>query len=154
MRVPILTLANGARLLDSNAILAAFYSDQPESPLIPKSKEEMVTMYYWTGVAVGISEMAVSWFIEKLKNEKCSQAVLDDFEAMARGGVTEFDKFIGSRWTITTGLSQADLDMATALDYMSLRLPWDWRKENKNAARYLAAFSERPSFKKTAPPPA
>ena len=155
MRVPVVVFSDGLSVTDSSSIIQLLYEELHRSPLIPKSFEKKAVAANWSGVAVGVCEMMVQYFLEGLRDDKHrSPGALTEYETNIKNSVREFSQFLGAREFIADTLSQADLDMGTALGYLSVRHSWDWKVSYPNVAQYLSQIEKRPSFEKTKPPPA
>jgi glutathione S-transferase len=153
-RVPTLRLADGSVLIESEKILEQFYRAHPGSPLLPAGESEQVSAHFWSGVALGLCERAIEFYMEGLRPEGTRDPdLLGEIRDVATRVLERFDAFIGERATIVPGrLTQADLDVGTALAYLSLRYSPQWRGRYSRASDYLQRLDERPSFQATRPP--
>jgi glutathione S-transferase len=154
-RVPTLQLKSGNILIDSNQILEIFYQKMSESPLRPKSEKDLIIASRWSAVALGICDKCIEFFLETQRPKDLQDtSVFEESNSVIKTAFDSFETFIKERPTILNGsLSQADLDMGSALAYVELRLPWKWKESHPQTARYLASLSDRASFQKTQPPP-
>jgi glutathione S-transferase len=153
-RVPALRLKDGSVLIESEKILGVFYQASPQSPLLPKSEPDRLTAQFWSGVGVGLCDKTVEYYLETLRPEAARDPeLLAEIRDIAARSLERFDAFIAGRETIVPGqLTQADLDMGTALAYFTLRYSAQWKSRYSHAADYLRRLDERPSFQQTRPP--
>lgn len=154
-RVPALALSDGKVLVDSNLILMALYAGC-ETSLIPADRDERCTCYEWSALASGLCEKTVEYYFEKLKPaEKQDAEFFAEYQAILDRILPRFDALIAEReWIAGGSITQADLDMGSALAYLSLRFNKDWMTIYPAASAYLARLEDRPSFQKTKPPAA
>lgn len=154
-RVPTLQLKSGSILIDSNLILQSFY-ENVKSDLKIESPFKQLEVYRWQALAVGVCEKIIEFYLETLRLEdyrdpnvmqeltQISARVLDLIENQL--------KVKNDLYLVGSQLTQADLDMGTALGYMDLRYSTEWKSQFPYAAKYLNYLNERPSFQKTHPP--
>ncbi|MCC6276411.1 MAG: glutathione S-transferase family protein [Oligoflexia bacterium] len=154
-RVPAVQLKSGSVIIDSNSILDAFYRSHQKSELLAHSEREIVLNAQWSGIAVGLYEQAIQYYLETLRPvEKRDLEIMSECEGNVRRTMAEFERFIKGRAFITgSHLSQSDIDMVVAIDYLRLRCPEDWLAATQETGRYGAAIGIRPSFVRTKPPP-
>ena len=154
-RVPTLVLKSGKVVIDSNLILQLLY-ETIQSPLTTTSPEDRLSCSHWSALAYGMSEKIVEYYLETLRPEAAQdQELFDETRGIFRRVLERFEAFIGERDFVAAGkLTQADLDMGTALTYLSLRSPDKWTARYPSTSRYLHKLQERPSFIKTQPPAA
>jgi glutathione S-transferase len=150
-RVPALVLKSGEILIDSHFILGTFYELHKSALLSTNLKDQLLTRH-WSGIAVGLCEKSVEYYLENLRpEEKRDTETLDEISAIFGRVLPLFDAFIANREFIGSKMTQADLDMGTALTYLSLRYSPQWTQNLSHAASYLARMESRPSFQKTVP---
>jgi glutathione S-transferase len=151
-RVPVLVLGDGRRLVDSNQILEVVHAAEPG--LAPRTDAERILCAEWSGLALGIAEKVVQYFLEGLRPESArDEELLTECAQIFERVLGRFEAEIGSRETIGSTLTQADLDMGTALTYLSLRYSSAWRERFPRSRAYLDRLEERASFQRTIPPP-
>ena len=151
-RVPAIRLASGQHLVDSSEILSVFYQTR-ESAWLPKDPAIRLHQSYWSGIALGLFDLIVDYFLEMNRPEPKRDAELlsdTDSHVMRTLGVLEKDL---ARRKPDQALTQADLDLGTALSYLALRYPRDWEAKYPLCVAYRASLEKRPSFIRTAPPP-
>jgi glutathione S-transferase len=155
LRVPALKLSNESVIVDSNAILNLFYSQNDKSPLLPWTEEDLVKQTASSGLAMGICELAVRWHIEGMRPESVRDGdARTEYESNVKRAVKKLAEYLGVGEYFSATFSQSDIDVGTALEYLRLRMPWDWGREFSNLQAYLSRLSQRPSFKATVPPAA
>lgn len=154
-RVPVVLLKGGGMLVDSGAILDAFYEVQP-SKLFSGSLEQRTEIKQWSTLAVGLAEKTVEYFFETLRPEASRDPeLIAEITGIIERVLARAEKVLSSRDSLlTTGLTQADLDLGTALRYLCVRHSSDWRSKYTACSRYLERLEDRPSFQATVPPPA
>ena len=152
-RVPVLKLKSGEVLVDSTQILLFFYQSHP-SPMAPLELQDQLMTAYWSAVAVGLSEKIVEYYLEALKpEEKRDAELLTEVDRTVLCVLSRLNGFIGHRkFLLPSGIfSQADLDLGTALAYLSFRYSDGWREQYPRAALYLDGLEKRLSFQMTRP---
>jgi glutathione S-transferase len=154
-RVPSLRLKNGTEIVDSHLILQAFYLRHPESPWNPARSSDPDRSFAWSGLAVGLCERTVERFLEVQRPpERQDPEIIQEFEEMAKGFLARLEAILDpSRPSlVSSGLNQTDIDLATALNYLSLRHSSAWKNHYPKTLRYLETWERRPSFNETLPP--
>jgi glutathione S-transferase len=154
-RVPTLVLKSGQVLVDSTAILDAFYTVHP-SPLYSGPIETRARIQQWSALALGVAEKTVEYYFETLRPEASRDdelfaeiaGIVDRVLARAEAALSS------SETLLPGGLTQADLDLGTALRYLCLRRSSDWRGRYKHCSQYLERLEKRPTFQATHPPDA
>ncbi len=152
-RVPIVKLKSGQVLVDSSQILSSLYEFHP-SQLVPTRLEDRLIVSSWSAIAVGFSEKIVEYFFETLRpEEKRDGELLSEVDRIVDSVLTQFNAYIGHRpYILPSGqLTQADLDMGTALAYLNFRYSENWKKRFPRADLYLMELEKRPSFANTKP---
>lgn len=154
-RVPTLRLADGKVLIESEKILDLFYREHPKSAFQPTDETERVTSHFWSGVALGLCEKTIEFYLESLRPEAVRDGdLLTEVRDVATRSIERFDAFISGRETVLPGrVTQVDLDVGAALAYFSLRYSPQWMSRYSHAADFLRRLEERPSFQATRPPP-
>lgn len=152
-RVPALKLPDGTPVIDSNAILALFYQEAGASPWVPKSSVDRIRAARVSGMALTLCELAVAYFLESLRehpDHKMREETDNDFTT----ALGKLEKEIRANGHVTDGpLSQADIDLAVALSYLTLRWHDGWKAQFPRLATFSETLEKRPSFVATVPPP-
>lgn len=155
-RVPALILKSGEVLIDSHLILHAFYESQPESPLRPSSPVERLASYHWSGLAIGFAEKIVEYYLETLRPEPHRDPeLLQEFRDICGRFLDRVESHLAAvrqESLVAHGLTQADLDLGTALAYLKLRYAENSLEKYPLSAAYLARLDQRDSFAQTRPP--
>jgi glutathione S-transferase len=173
-RVPAVILGDGTSLVDSHSILEFFYEErrqkEAEEGMSPLDLADRKKQLQWSGLAVGLCEKIVEYFLETLRPsegqdpevfQEVSRSIdltLGFFEEQLKkvsnpqsGDEREIRPWVGG----ASKPSQADIDLACALSYLSLRHPVQWRSIYPNLDSYLREnWEARPSYLVTLPPPA
>jgi glutathione S-transferase len=158
-RVPSLVMQNGHILIDSTLILQAFY-ENGGSPFMPKDTAKRYEVYRWSAIALGLCEKAVEYYLETLRpKENQDSELFAEIEGIFLRSLAAADTEMAhseSGYLVENAgePSQADFDWGSALAYLKLRHPLGWQEKFPALAKYLDRLNARPSFKKTAPPPA
>ncbi len=156
-RVPIVQLKTGEVLIESHLILQSFY-EHTESPLRWDSPEEKLAGLFWSGAATGLAEKVVEFYLDTLRPQNIRDSELaEELSAMIARIFGRLDKQLASGpkdWICGKRMTQADLDMGSALTYLCLRYTSEWKNRYQHVAAYLGRLEERPSFQKTVPPAA
>jgi glutathione S-transferase len=154
-RVPVFRSKAGEVVIESDKILAFLYRSLPQSPLLPREDQEWLEVARWSALAVGLAEKTVEFYLETLRPEGARDAeLLQEVQEIAERVLARLNASVGDRDTILPGkLTQADLDLGTALAYLSLRYPaFEWKKRYPRAEAYFQKQDARPSFLATRPP--
>jgi glutathione S-transferase len=153
-RVPVCLLRDGNTLIDSQFILQVFYEMHSQSPLKPRTDGDRIVASRWSAIAVGLSEKIVEYFLETLRPLGMRDPTVEaELKMAVDESLSRFDKFIGGKIFITGYLTQADLDMGTALDYLQIRYPVSLEQKYPDIHEFLLNLRNRPSFETTNPPP-
>lgn len=156
-RVPILQLKSGEILIESHLILQAFY-ESCASPLKPQSEEARLSGYLWSAMATGLAEKTVEFYLDTLRPKaQHDTEIAEELNSMMGRILSRLDQALqkqASEWLCGKQLTQADLDMGTALTYLCLRYTTEWKNRYSHAAAYLEKLEKRASFAKTHPPAA
>jgi len=147
-RVPVVRFASGETVADSNQILALYWGEVG-------AWQDRVAIAHWSGVAVGLAEKVVEYFLETLRPEASrDQELIEEFSRTSEAALRAFERHMAGReWVSGKQLSQADIDWGCALAYYSLRYSKSWTERFPQSARFLERMESRESFKKTVPPP-
>jgi glutathione S-transferase len=153
-RVPTVRLKSGEVLYESGLILQLLYEGGAH-PLHPRTDADRLEGFRWSADALGLCERAIDWFFENLRPEaERDPEVLTEVREVIDRVLTRLESQVGDRPTLlSSGLSQCDLDMGTALTYLTIRYPHDWQRKFPRAEAYRQRLEERPSFRATVPPP-
>lgn len=164
-RVPAVLLKSGEVIVDSNSILSVFYEQGAPSRTRwlrgLASARASAEAAHWSGMAVGLCERLVEYFLETQRPEAArDQEILAEIIPIADGFFEALERHLsdGRARILVAGdgqgeeLNQADLDLGTALAYTSLRYSPEWILRYPAARRYFEALNARPSFVETRPP--
>jgi glutathione S-transferase len=154
-RVPVLILKSGQALVESGAILDAFY-EVHESPLFSGALELRTMIKQWSVLAAGVCEKIVEYYFETLRPESSRDPeVFAEIAGIVDRVLARAEPVLSQGKTLFPhGLTQADLDLGAALRYHCLRRGSEWRKKFPACSSYLDELEKRPSFKATHPPDA
>jgi glutathione S-transferase len=154
-RVPALRLRGGETLVESEKILAFVYREAGEgSPLRARDADELLLIERWSGWAVAFCEKTVEFYLDSLRPDPDPE-VRRELERGSERVLGELEAWLAGRESIASGrLTQADLDLGSALAYFSLRYSPSWRATHPRAAAYADRLEQRPSFQATRPPAA
>ena len=156
VRVPTLQLHTGQVLIDSCLILDAFYQANPQSALLPRGEAEYLESSRWSGIAVGLCEKTVEYYLETLRPEGQRDAeLLDEVKRMVSESLIALETHLKDRLFVAgEQLTQADLDLGAALNYIALRQSDGWKVSFPRLKTYWDRLAQRESFRATEPPPA
>jgi glutathione S-transferase len=153
VRVPALRLSNAKVLIESHLILQYYYQNANSRLL---NSNDVQSIFYWSALSTGLAEKTVEYFLDSLRpdhsrdidisNElnQISHRILNKAENQFQTNRREY--LVGNQ------ITQADLDLGTALTYLGLRYSKDWYSNFPLTFQYLQKLEDRPSFKKTHPP--
>lgn len=157
-RVPALRLPAGEVLVESQLILERFWQGlgAAAARFVPADPTERLRADLFSGLAIGLCEKSVEYYFEVLRPAaQRDQAVVDEVRACAErvmaaaeAALARGPGLLGARDV------QADWDLVIALTYYSLRVERDWRRRFPRLAALQDRLEARPSFARTAPPPA
>jgi glutathione S-transferase len=155
-RVPALRLKSGQELIDSNIILQVFYENHV-SHLIPKGTADRLEVFRWQALGIGLCEKVVEYYLETLKpKQDCDEGIKTELNDIVQRVLSRLEKKLERQskdsWIIEDVLTQADIDVGSALDYLSLRFSGEWKKQFPLVCDYLGRLNQRSSFRETSPP--
>jgi glutathione S-transferase len=147
-QVPTLMVGNKT-ITDSDNICLYFDSISKTKSLFPKERYwDCMTMI---SVANGIMENAVNRFIEMSALPEAEQrpVAIERFEKKILRSISwienKFDEFAKKE------ISMDQIAVACALDYTSLRLSSEWKKQNPKLTEWLELITENGYMKNTLP---
>lgn len=156
-RVPVWVNAKGLAVPDSNAILTGLLCTQPLHAL--ESSDEVLS---WMGLAVGMMEKTVAQFLAWSAARSAGRApdgdVIEEFRLVKEAFCNQVENAaaqvlqVSGTFLVGGGLTQADIDVCTALTYLTLRDSPEWQERYPNTRRYADALESRPAFVLTRPP--
>lgn len=148
-KVPVLDLDDGEVLFDSPVIIEFLDSLAP-GPLVPSGSPDRWTVLRLQALADGLLEAIIRVWLE-LRRPEAERRL--DFLAWENRRIERALDALAHEPKVgpyfTAGFSVADISVGVALDYLDLRLPQDWRSRLPELGDWLAAISQRPSFKST-----
>ena len=144
--VPVLLGMGSHPIIDSATILDELH--MVHGGIWPETPAERTRVRYLSTLAEGVMSAAVAYYLEGLKPNPDPETRTEHSDVIRRTlGVLAAE-------SVPRG-SQADWDLACALDYVSLRLPeLEWRKTHATLVECLDRAQEDPNFAKTRPPAA
>lgn len=151
-KVPALELDSGELLIDSR--LHVQYLDSLGAPQLIPDDDTRWAVLNWHELGNGICDAVVARMLEGRRQLSCRSApfIQKQEDKIARA-LAWADTRVGDRaWLVGNSLGLADLAMATALAYIDLRYPHDWRQRHPALAQWLLGMAGRDSFVATAPP--
>lgn len=158
-RIPVLVTSNRQVILDSNLILQLFYSLGP-NPLMPENLQERLEVFRWMGIAEGLCEKVVEYYINSLRPQSQRDPEVEEelkqiSERVLVAAENELQR--SGSWIAGAQMSQADLDLVTALEYLMFRYSpisssMDWSRFVGIKA-YFEKLQTRLSIQKTRPLP-
>ncbi len=154
-RVPVLVLANGQEIVDSNYIIQAFYEEQRHSAWMPFDRDQKITAMNWSGIAVGVCERTVETFIETQRPLALrDSSVIAENKELLKDSVERFENYIGDKkFIVGSSPTQVDIDWVIALNYLQFRFSDLFGDKYPKSFKYIVNLSGRESFKNTLPPP-
>jgi len=145
-RVPVVTLKNGLSICESHQILTAL------SGTTPSLEEASIS-----GLMTGLCDKIVERLLESMRPKESQDAdIFSEFEALLPKVLARLEAWARTQELPASGQrpSQAQIDAAVALAYLSLRVTTEWKSTHPRSKALLEALEARPSFQKTSPPPA
>jgi glutathione S-transferase len=153
-RIPILELKDGRIIIDSNLILQELYQNI-ESPLYPRGGSDFHELLYWQAISVGLSEKLVEFYLNNIKGDGIQDPTIKDELAQLLKRILPHlnEKLLAQegQFLVANQLTQADIDLGTALGYLEFRYSSDWKREFTAVRNYYEILNKRPSFIKTHP---
>jgi glutathione S-transferase len=155
-KLPILILADGSSVYESNFILQYLELKHPEPPLLPANVDGKIAARRLEVLADGVCDAFVLSFFERMRPE-----AMQSPEWIARqrrkidGGVAEMARLIGDRmFAVGCRFGLGDIAVGTALGYLNVRFPeFSWQSLHPNLAMHCARMEARPSFMASVPVP-
>jgi glutathione S-transferase len=125
-RVPALVLDDGEVLIDSAAILD--HLDDlvgQERALVPAAGAPRRRVLKAVALAQGVMEKSLACYIESRLRpaETLCQPLFDRFLDQARKGLAALEAMAGEDWLCEGRLTQADISMVAAIDFLALTQP-------------------------------
>jgi glutathione S-transferase len=155
-KLPVLILADGSSVYESNYILQYLELKHPEPPMLPPDVDGILAARRLEVLCDGVCDAVVLTFFERLRPAAHQS---QEWHARQRrkidGGVREIARLIGDRtFAVGSTFGHGDIAAGTVLGYLAVRFPeFDWRSLYPNLAAYSANLERRPSFVATVPVP-
>ncbi|MBK9293120.1 MAG: glutathione S-transferase family protein [Oligoflexia bacterium] len=152
-RVPVIVLESGMEIVDSNQILKVFYDEQISSPLQAKDIRQKIVCANWSGIAVGVCELVVQYFLETQKEKALQdEALIREIREIIDEALNKYEKYLGEKeFCLGTQLTQTDIDWGVALFYLQLRMPIKLDVSFPKLNKYMNSLGQQESFKTTLP---
>lgn len=155
-KIPILILDDGTTVYDSRVIFQYIEQTYPEPSFLPSELDLKVRHLQLEALADGVSDAIVLMTIEtKRKADLQSVDWVARQRAKVNAGVRAMAGELGdNEWFVGDALGLADIAVACALGYLTLRLPdFKWQREFPALARFQERMEARPSLSSTRPLP-
>lgn len=153
-RVPTLKLENGECVVDSNQIFGFLKNKYSEHPLFLNGGHREATMANISGVAVGLIEITINYFLETLRPQALRiEEDLQEYRRNLLRGMRYLEDTISSQGPFFTGdtLRACDADVGAALGYFEFRVGHHLLSDFPKLQVYYAHLSKRPSLTSTKP---
>lgn len=153
-KVPALLLDDGRSYYDSKVILEYLKTLGRPPALLPADPVERLTHRQIEALADGVCEAIVLVVLERSRARALqSRDWIERQRCKIDAGLAEADRLLGGRaWFTGHGFGLADVAVACALAYASLRVPEvPWRERHPALDRFSARLEGRPSFLATRP---
>lgn len=153
-RIPILVTSARQVVIDSNLILQLLY-ESGTSTLMPENQTDRIAVFRWMGIAAGLCEKIVEYYINSLlpagqRDGELEIELRQISERVLLLAENELQKNPAG-WIVGPNLSQADLDVISALDYLKFRYSFDWEQRFGGVRNYCERLQQRPSIQQTRP---
>jgi glutathione S-transferase len=156
-RVPTLRLASGEVLVESQLILERLWEAcAPDpAPLRPREAAARLRADAASGLAIGVCEKAVEWFFEGLRPPAHRDPeLLAEIQRGLDGALDRLEAALApGPFLLGEAPCTGDVDVAIALDYVSLRLGRAWEERRPRLRALATQLAGRESLRRTAPPP-
>ena len=151
-KIPALVLDDGTTLFDSRVICAYLDSLHDGKKLMPRSGDRRFKIMTLEALADNIMDSAVANRYERrLRPPEYQWSDWSEgLMRKVRNGINHIEK----EWVPTLGRTpnMGSIAVASLLGYLDFRYPdWNWRRGHPKLTRWFKRFSERDSFKATAP---
>ena len=126
LRVPVLILESGEKLIDSAAILDHLdHVAGPARALTPMHGPERRRVLQACALSTGISDKVVALYFERTFHEpKHVSAKLDErLSSQIKTAMETLEQDCGTPWFIDNRMSQADVTIGCMLSHVKLRMP-------------------------------
>lgn len=153
-RVPTLRLRDGQVVVESQLILERLWAHTP-GPLVPGLAARLRSDAA-TGLALGLCERTVAGYFEGLRPpERRDPAALEEVRVEVEATVDRLEALLDpGPLLLGAAPCVGDVDVAIALDYLTLRRGPGWKDGHPRLVALAAALASRESLRRTAPPPA
>lgn len=156
-KVPVLILPNQEAIYDSPVIAEYLEKKSPVANLIPVDNEVRVQVKRWEALADGVCDAAVAVMLEKRRlPEKQDEAVIEKQQEKVINGLNAFEQALsGQEWLVNNKYSLADIALACAVGYVSLRFEGeiDMAGLYPNLSAFYQKLLARPIYAETQPAP-
>lgn len=154
-KVPVLITENGDVLYDSRVIVE-YLDSFGDGNLIPAQLVDKILVKQIEALADGVMDASLCIFSERKKRPKELQYQwwVDRQFGKIHRGLLELSTILGhKKYFYGDDLSLADIAVASAIGYVSLRFSEDfsWTQKYPNLAEFYLRVMERPSFNSTVP---
>lgn len=152
-KIPVLERDDGSVLFDSPVIFEYLDSLAPPS-FLPAEGENRWQALLWQALADGVMDATVLHVIESRRPAEQQSAPLLSRQAdkIQNGLAFANARVVGGEYLVGGRLSVADIAVVAALDYLDLRMPHAWRRQNPKLSQWHGHIAERASFVETCPP--
>lgn len=153
-KVPVLILEDGTPLYDSHVIVEYLDSISPISRLIPNSNPDRIMVKRWEALSDGISDAAATIFLERKRPtlQQSPEWILRQQQKITRGLEAAAQELGTKKWCNGSTYTLADIALACALGYLTLRFPEiAWQTAFPNLEDLSSRLEERESFVETLP---
>lgn len=156
-RVPTLRLPDGAVLIESQLILERFWAacSPGSAPLVPQALAARLRSDAASGLALGVCERTVALFFEGLRPPALRDAgALEEIRGELAAALGRLESLLApGPFLLGAAPCAGDVDVAIALDYVSLRVDRGWHERHPRLLALAERLATRESLRRTAPPP-
>lgn len=157
-KAPTLVLDDGRVLYDSPVVADYVDGRWPSPRFIPEDFEGRIAVKQWESLVDGMAEAVAAVLFENRFHEEGmrSQPWIDRQTGKYERALAEMERLLGTReWCVGGAMTLADITVGAMLGFISLRAAHVLAGGRyPNLLRLSTRLEARPSFRKTAPPPA
>jgi len=153
-KLPVLICDDGETVYESRFVNEWVEFQHPETPLMPKEKDDLLLVKRFEILSDGICDACVLVFWERARADGARSDEWIARQLRKRdGGMKEISRLLGDRlFCVGDRLTLADIAVGSMLGWLNVRLSeYQWRDQYPNLARLQDRLEQRPSFKATVP---
>lgn len=153
-KIPVLVLDDEQTIFDSSVIVEYLDNASPGNRLIPEERRPRIQARRWEALADGCTDAAVAIVMEKRRpaTQQSPEWIERQQAKVDRALQAMADELAARSWCAGEYFSVADIAVGCCLGFLDLRMAdLPWRRMHPNLARLAEKYTQRQSFRDTAP---